>query len=157
MPGFAVQPPQSAPPAAPQALEIDLGAMFRSLWRRRWTIITFGVLGIAIGLIIALATTPTFTSETRLMLESQRNEVLDTSIIAGLNLSDEIVETEIEVVASREIKSKTSEAINLQAIIEQRLQEEEKQLAHPPPARPDFQLAGEAQIGPFGLVAAGLG
>ena len=112
--------------AATAPFEVSLGDLFASLWRRRWTIVTFVILGVAVGLAVALLTIPTYTSETRIMLENRRNEVLDGSVLSGLTLSDETVETEIEVVASRDVRLRISKDLNLPAYLSDRVRAEER-------------------------------
>lgn len=114
-------------PTPQTPFEINLGDMFKSVWRRRWTIITFVILGMLVGLVAALMTVSTFTSESRVILEERRNEVLDSNVVTGFTLSDETVETEIEVVASRDIKLRIVQELNLQNILSERQRESERQ------------------------------
>lgn len=118
--GATLPPPQGATPGPSPLFEIDLGEMLKGIWRRRWTVIGFATLGVIVGLIVALAKTPIFTSQARLMLDDRHNEVLDTSVVSALQITDEFVETEIEVVLSRDIKTRTAISAELPAILDAR-------------------------------------
>ena len=120
--------PERRPSSQPQesvALEIDISEMLAGIWRRRWTVVLVAFIGMLIGIFVALMWTPSYTGQVQIMLAQRSNEVLDNpAILSRLVITDELVETEIEVVSSRNIKEEAVVATDLIAELERRQLEE---------------------------------
>ena len=110
-----------APSVEPRALDVDLLEVVRAIWRRRWTVVAMTLIGAMAAFVLAMAWPTTFTSHTRLMLESRRNQLIETNAIFNeLDPTDEVVETEIEVVLSRSVRELAAISANLPLMLERR-------------------------------------
>lgn len=108
----------AGPAAASPTLEIDLFEVVRSLWRQRRTIIATTALGTLLAVGAAMLITPVYTSYTSVMLETRRNQVFETeAVIADLTPTVEVIETEIEMVRSRDIKERVAMRLDLPGLL----------------------------------------
>jgi capsular exopolysaccharide synthesis family protein len=102
----------SSTPITPVAAEdeIDLGQLFRTVWRGKWWIILTAILGLLIGGYYAFAiATPLYTTTAAVVQETEQEPVVDFSggLGGGLGGTDQSsINTEIEVLRSRGLLEK---------------------------------------------------
>lgn len=97
--------PRRAPKISENDDEIDLGQLLRTLWRGKFSILFAGLLTICIGIWYAhFAATPVYTANTVVALESREQQVMDIeSVVTGLSADQSTVNTEVEVIRSRQL------------------------------------------------------
>lgn len=102
-------------PAKAQDDEIDLGQLFRTLWRGKWWISLTTVIAIFIGGYYAyVSAVPLYTASSFVMLESRENQVTDLeTVMSGLSGDQASINTEVEVLKSRELAKKLVEKLEL--------------------------------------------
>ena len=83
--------------------EIDLIDFFQTLLDRKWLILFFSLLGLALAFIYAFGATPVFKADALLQVESQKATIPGIEDITGLGGNDVSVGTEIEIIKSRKI------------------------------------------------------
>jgi len=107
----------SAPPA-PQAAanndEIDLGEIFSLLWRRKLLILTALLIAMALGLAYVRQLPNLYEAEAKLILEAQEQNAtgLD-SLVPGITDEDAEMNSQIEVIKSRQLIGKVVQDLNL--------------------------------------------
>ena len=96
---------------------IDLGAVFRTLWISKFTIISIMLLAMAVGIYQAyIGASSRYTSTAVLMLDSREEQIVDLeSVIGGLSKDTTAVNTEVEVLRSRSLLGKVITELNLTA------------------------------------------
>ncbi|MCB9945333.1 MAG: polysaccharide biosynthesis tyrosine autokinase [Geminicoccaceae bacterium] len=130
-PGQIHNPALPAHPAASHArvLEVDVLDIIRSIWRRRWTVIMTTIAGGMIAFVIAMLWPVHYSSSTRVMLENRRNQVVDSNaVLSELEPTDEVVETEIEVILSRSVRELAAIRANLPLLLERRAAGQDEQV-----------------------------
>ncbi len=87
---------------------IDLGAMLRTLWRGRLVILAFTIVAVLLGGYYAYAVaTPLYRSEVVVMLNNRDQQVVNLdSVVGGLGRESSVVNTEVEVLRSRDLLGK---------------------------------------------------
>jgi succinoglycan biosynthesis transport protein ExoP len=102
-------------PSAIQEDEIDLAALFQTLWRGKIWIILSGLIGLAIGGYYAFAiATPYYTATSVVVLENRQEQVVDIeSVVTGLGGDQLTINTEVEVLQSRGLIHRLVEELDL--------------------------------------------
>ncbi|MEZ5824011.1 MAG: Wzz/FepE/Etk N-terminal domain-containing protein [Geminicoccaceae bacterium] len=109
------------PSHSPNVLEVDLFDILRSIWRRRWTVIATMLVGAMIAFVAAMLWPTRYSSSTRVMLESRHTNVVDSgSVVSDLEPTDEVIETEIEIILSRSVRELAALRANLPLLLERR-------------------------------------
>ncbi|MBY6153610.1 polysaccharide biosynthesis tyrosine autokinase [Vannielia litorea] len=95
---------------------IDLGALLASLWRGKWIIAIFAVLGILAGGYYAyVAAVPIYRSTSVVILETDQQSVVDIeSVVSGLSADTVTINSEIEVMKSRSLAGRVSDRLDLE-------------------------------------------
>lgn len=103
-----------APPADD---EIDLGALFATLWRGRLWIVLCGLIALFAGGYYAFGVaTPLYTTTASVALESRQEQIVDIeSVMSGLSGDQVTINTEVEVLRSRRLIGKVVDDLNLVA------------------------------------------
>lgn len=103
-----------APPADD---EIDLGALFATLWRGRLWIVLGGLIALFAGGYYAFGVaTPLYTTTASVALESRQEQIVDIeSVMSGLSGDQVTINTEVEVLRSRRLIGKVVDDLNLVA------------------------------------------
>jgi capsular exopolysaccharide synthesis family protein len=85
--------------------EIDLLALVRTLWRGKWWIALFAILAIGIGGYYAyVRAIPTYSATTQMALQIRQETVVDLeSVLSGVSSDQSSINTEMEVIRSREL------------------------------------------------------
>jgi polysaccharide biosynthesis transport protein len=97
--------------------EIDLGALFGTLWRGKWWIFLSTVIAILIGGYYAfVVAVPVYTADTVVVLESRQEQIVSLdSVMSGLSGDQATINTEVEVIRSRGLISKLVKGLDLTA------------------------------------------
>ncbi|MBY6046481.1 polysaccharide biosynthesis tyrosine autokinase [Vannielia litorea] len=95
---------------------IDLGVLLASLWRGKWIIAIFAVLGILAGGYYAyVAAVPIYRATSVVMLETDQQSVVDIeSVVSGLSADTVTINSEIEVMKSRSLAGRVSDRLDLE-------------------------------------------
>ena len=119
--GRVVGAPSGHQAPEPAALDVDILDTVRAVWRRRGTVVAVTLIGAMAAFALAMLWPKTFSSTTRLMLETRRNQIVESSaVLSDLDPTDEVIETEIEVVLSRSVKELAALTANLPLLLERR-------------------------------------
>ena len=87
--------------------EVDLRELIRKLWRRKGIIIGTAVLLTVLSTIILFLITPLYTGETYVLIEPRDSNVVDfEAVLSGLGSDAVTIQSEIEVIKSRQLISK---------------------------------------------------
>jgi len=101
---------------------LDLREMTRKLWRGRRLIIATTILGTIVGAAVISQLKPAYTATNTIMLETREREVFDAkAVLQNLPVGDTIVDSEVEVLQSRELVKRV--AIELGAYEDEELTE----------------------------------
>jgi len=97
--------------------EIDLLALFGVLWRAKWLIAFFAALSMAVGVVYLLrVAVPIYTATAVVAFDNREEQVTDLeSVIAGLSSDQASINTEIEVIRSRQLLGKLVDDLILAA------------------------------------------
>ncbi|OWU74233.1 chain-length determining protein [Loktanella sp. 22II-4b] len=95
--------------------EINLGQIFRTLWRGKFWIILASLVTLLIGGYYAFVmAVPTYTATATVALESRQEQVVDIeSVMTGLSGDQITINTEVEVIRSRELIGRLADRLNL--------------------------------------------
>jgi capsular exopolysaccharide synthesis family protein len=112
-----------ATPVAPQSYgqrpedddEIDLLALVRTLWRGKWWIILCAMIAVGIGGWYAYRiAVPTYTATTQMALQIRQESVVDLqSVLSGVSSDQSSINTEMEIIRSRELISALVDRLDL--------------------------------------------
>jgi len=84
--------------------EADLRAALRLLWRRRWLIAGSVALGLSVAALTLTLMTPRYTAMAQVMVDPRQTNVLDVEqVLSGLPANAETIQSEIEVLTSRDL------------------------------------------------------
>jgi capsular exopolysaccharide synthesis family protein len=95
--------------------DVDLRQLFRTLWRGKFWILLSGLIALLIGgwYVFVLAK-PLYTSSAVVVLESRQEQVVDIkSVMTGLSGDQATINTEVEVIRSRELIKKLVQQLSL--------------------------------------------
>lgn len=95
--------------------EIDLGQLLRTIWRGKfWILLTTLVAMLIGGYYAFVIAVPTYTTTAAVALESRQEQVVDIeSVMTGLSGDQATINTEVEVIRSRELMQKLVAQLNL--------------------------------------------
>jgi tyrosine-protein kinase Etk/Wzc len=94
--------------------EIDLRDLLGTLIAGRWVIVSFLILGIAVGLFIALSTPPTYRADATIELESKSSGLaLPKEMLDLTGSSDSRVLAEVEIIRSRLVLGETVDKLGI--------------------------------------------
>lgn len=101
--------------AEPESDEIDLFGLFRTIWRGKWLIALCALCTMAIGGYYAfVAAVPTFQANTQMALQIRTEMVVDLeSVLSGVSSDQASINTEMEVIRSRELITRMVAALDL--------------------------------------------
>jgi polysaccharide biosynthesis transport protein len=94
--------------------EIDLRELLRLLWRRRWLMGGTVVIVMAAALVTLSQLTPRYTATAQVMIDPRQANVLDVEqVMSGLQANTETIQSEIEVLTSRNLAGRVIETTGL--------------------------------------------
>lgn len=95
--------------------EIDIGSLFRSIWRGKFWILLCALITTLIGGYYAFSVAvPSYSASSVVALESRQEQVVDfESVVSGLSGDQASINTEVEVMRSRGLHEKLVRELNL--------------------------------------------
>lgn len=95
--------------------EIDLLALIRTLWRGKWWIILCAIVAVGVGGWYAYRiAVPTYTATTQMALQIRQESVVDLqSVLSGVSSDQSSINTEMEIIRSRELISALVDRLDL--------------------------------------------
>lgn len=95
--------------------EIDLLALFGTLWRDKWWIALGAFVGLVLGCLYATqVAVPKYSSSTVLAIQESEPSLIDIqSVVSGVSAESEAINTEIEVIRSRSLMEKVVTDLSL--------------------------------------------
>lgn len=96
------------------ANKLDLVEYWRSISKRKWAILAFGLLVALLVGVIVFSLTPIFRATTTVLIEANKNKVVSIEdVYSGITQNREYFQTQVEIIKSREVAIKTIEALKL--------------------------------------------
>lgn len=94
---------------------IDLMALLGTLWRGKWIILTLILLGAFVAGYYALRVAePTYRATTQMALTLEQSPIVDIqSVVTGISSDESSLNTEMEIIRSRELVSRLVDELNL--------------------------------------------
>lgn len=93
---------------------MDLRNLLNTLWRRKGVILSSVFLVTLVTIITVFQLTPRYTAETKLIIDTRKTNVVDIEqVLGGLSGDLEVVQSEIEIITSRELIRKVADKLNL--------------------------------------------
>lgn len=99
--------------------EFNLHEMLRILWRRRWLMLmTFAVV-LASTIVLLTQLSPSYTATVQVMVDPRQQNIVDIEqVLSGLPVNAETIQSEIEVLTSRNLAARVIEQNNLLSLPE---------------------------------------
>lgn len=95
-------------------VKLDLVEYWRSITKRKWAIIFFGLLVALLVGVIVFAMTPVYRATTTVLIESNKSKVLSIEdVYSGISSNREYFQTQVEIIKSREVTMKTIISLRL--------------------------------------------
>lgn len=99
---------------ADKGVEIELGDLLRKLWRRRRVIFGTTASLTILAAVLVFQLTPLFTATTRVMIEPRRSQVVNVqAVLSGLLPDTETINSEIQVIQSRQLAQRIVKSLKL--------------------------------------------
>ncbi len=106
--------PLAGAPLSMPLPSLDLRDQLRLFWRQRWLIAGTIILSLALTVLALSQITPRYTASAQVMIDPRQANILDMEqVMAGLPSNTETVQSEIEVITSRNLASRVIEALHL--------------------------------------------
>ena len=110
-----MDPIPSSPPPLEGDLEIDLRAIFGTLWRRRWVIGGCVLLITAAVLLVVFQLTPRYTASAQVLIDPRERKVADVeAVLSGLSSDASTIESQIQVIRSRMLAERVIDQLGLE-------------------------------------------
>ncbi|WP_169303125.1 GumC family protein [Thalassotalea mangrovi] len=101
-------------PMSDSADEIDLGKLFRVIWRHKLVLISFSALVTVLTAMVMSSKTPIYSASASLLLEAEQNRVLQLDDVYGEATSaQEYYYSQLEIIRSRKVAEKVVATLNL--------------------------------------------
>ena len=114
MPGLTTEYGVKPSPAARRIEEFNLREMLHRVLRQKWLVLSTVVAVMAVTTVALFLITPRYSAETLIRIEPQNTNVGDLkSVIAGLPSDDQTVDSEMEVIQSRDLVKKLVRRLEL--------------------------------------------
>ncbi|PSL15779.1 capsular exopolysaccharide synthesis family protein [Marinobacterium halophilum] len=94
--------------------EIDLLQLWRTIWRRKWSILTLMLVVMMLAALVVLSMTPIYRASSTLLIEQQAAKVVSIEEVYGLEgNSNEYLQTQFELLKSRGLAERVVRQLNL--------------------------------------------
>lgn len=98
---------------------LDPRLLFDIVRRRFWVMAFAGIITLTVVVLITFQVTPHYTSTTSVLLETRERQVVDIeAVVSGLPPDSAIVDTEVQVIASRSLAEDVVERLDLESVPE---------------------------------------
>lgn len=109
-----VEAPILAPQPRQQDDDIDLRELLRKIWRRRGIILGTVIVLTVLAALVIFQLTPRYTASTLVMIGARENQVVDVeAVLSGLSDDDKTIQSEMQVIGSRELAAKVVAKLRL--------------------------------------------
>lgn len=100
--------------SAPDTDLMDLGSLIRVLHRRMWTLLSAGILVFLAVVLVTLQLTPRYTATAQVAIEVRQSQIVDfEAVMSGLPPDSAAVDTEVEILRSRQLAGAVVDRLNL--------------------------------------------
>lgn len=97
-----------------EANKLDLVEYWRSITKRKWAILAFGLVVALLAGVIVFALTPIYRATTTVLIEANKNKVVSIEdVYTGMGQSREYFQTQVEIIKSREVAMRAIETLKL--------------------------------------------
>ncbi|MBV1790204.1 polysaccharide biosynthesis tyrosine autokinase [Marinobacterium sp. D7] len=94
--------------------EIDLLQLWQTIWRRKWSIITLTLVVMMLAALVVLSITPIYKGVSTLLIEQKAAKAVSIEAVYGLEgASNEYLQTQFELLKSRELAERVVRELNL--------------------------------------------
>ena len=94
--------------------EIDLLKLWRTIWRRKWSIITLTLIVMMVTVLVVLSLTPIYRAASTLLIEQKQAKIGSIEQIYGLEGgSNEFLQTQFELLKARSLAERVVRELNL--------------------------------------------
>ena len=94
--------------------EIDLLKLWRTIWQRKWSIITLTLIVMMVTVLVVLSLTPIYRAATTLLIEQKQAKIGSIEQIYGLEGgSNEFLQTQFELLKARSLAERVVRELNL--------------------------------------------
>lgn len=109
----------TTPLAALRSADFNLTDLLRMLWRRRWLMLTTVAVVMATLVVVLTQLTPHYTATAQVMVDPRQQNIVDIEqVLSGLPVNAETIQSEIEVINSRNLASRVIEQNRLDQVAE---------------------------------------
>ena len=106
--------PQFFQDPADQEPRLDFVEYWRTLHKRKWSILSFSALITLVAGVVAFVSTPIYEAKTTIMIETNKQKVVTIEdVYAGVGASREYFQTQVEIIKSREVALKAIAKLKL--------------------------------------------
>ena len=110
----AIDPDQSSSAPMAEPHDFDLRRIFVIFRRRFRLMLVVGAVVFLAAAVITMLMTPLYTATSRVMINTRKEDVVNTqAVMSGLTLDTSVTDTEVEVLRSRQLTERVSAAMNL--------------------------------------------
>lgn len=96
------------------ANKLDLVEYWRSISKRKWAIVAFGLVIALLAGVVVFSLPPVYRATTTVLIESNKNKVVSIEdVYGGMGQSREYFQTQVEIIKSREVAMRTIESLKL--------------------------------------------
>lgn len=96
------------------ATKLDLVEYWRSVTKRKWAILAFGLVVALLAGVIVFVMTPIYRATTTVLIEANKNKVVSIEdVYSGISQNREYFQTQVEIIKSREVAMRTIDALKL--------------------------------------------
>jgi len=97
-----------------EASKLDLVEYWRSITKRKWAILAFGLIVALLAGVIVFALTPVYRGTATVLIEANKNKVVSIEdVYSGIGQSREYFQTQVEIIKSREVAIRTIQVLKL--------------------------------------------
>ncbi len=94
--------------------EIDLLKLWRTIWQRKWSIITLTLIVMMVTVLVVLSLTPIYRATSTLLIEQKQAKVVSIEQVYGLEgNSSEYLQTQFELLKARSLAERVVRELNL--------------------------------------------
>jgi len=94
--------------------KIDLVEYWRSVTKRKWPILSFGLVIALLAAVIVFVITPIYRGTTIVLIEANKSKVLSIEdVYSGITQNREYFQTQVEIIKSREVAIRTIQTLKL--------------------------------------------